>query len=184
MKDKRMKDKRHKPTDLETAVRHICASDAKAILLSGISGSGKTHLARMLEQEGFVRISVDALLMEKYGREFQALDSASQRRLTAEAEAEIAETMQHEIGNGNRVVVDSCLCKRAKRDFMRQKARETGFEPMLVYMEASLDKCLHRLETRNGADSDDIPVSEDMLRGFFSGFERPDTDETPVTILN
>lgn len=179
-----MEDKRHKPTDMETAVRHICASDAKAILLSGISGSGKTHLARILEQKGFVRLSVDALLMKKYGRGFQALDSESQRRLTVEAEAVIAETMQHEIGNGNRVVVDSCLCKRAKRDLMRRKARETGFEPMLVYMEASFDKCLHRLETRRGADSDDIQVSEDTLRGFFSGFERPDADETPVIVLS
>lgn len=43
-----MTDKTTQPTDIKAICRFITDSDARIVLLSGISGSGKTHLAKML----------------------------------------------------------------------------------------------------------------------------------------
>ena len=56
-----MTDKTTQPTDIKAICRLITDSDARIVLLSGISGSGKTHLAKMLEKEKFTRLSVDEI---------------------------------------------------------------------------------------------------------------------------
>lgn len=179
-----MTDKTTQPTDIKAICRFITDSDARIVLLSGISGSGKTHLAKMLEKEKFTRLSVDAFLMAEYGKEFKSFEPERQRMLTAEAESALAERMATEVKKGKRVVIDSCLCKRSKRDFMRRKAQETGHHTLLIYMQASFDESLRRLKARKGEGCDDIPVSEEMLRRFFCGFERPDEDENAILVVS
>lgn len=162
--------------------RHPGLREAQAVMLCGISGSGKTHFALSLEKAGFTRLSLDRLIGETYGKEFQSLSGEEQWRLTAEAERRIAEKGCEASRKGEKVVIDGCLCKRAKRDSMREALRLAGVEPRLVYLKADFGTSLRRLEAREGKGYDDIRITGAMLQRFFRGFQPPDDDEQAIVI--
>lgn len=154
----------------------------QAVMLCGISGSGKTHLANILEQKGWFRISIDHLTRQMYGKAFDDLPTETQKTITEDAEKEIAQRMTTQIAAGHRVVADGCLCKRSKRDFIRDILLKHGIHPTLVYLKASFEDSLIRINKRNGLSPDEIIVSEDMLKHFFANFQAPDPTEKAIVI--
>lgn len=149
----------------------------KAYLLCGVSGTGKTTYARKLEQQGAHLLSVDEEMWRRFGPEFTRLPSARQRELTIGVEADIRENMAVRLREGNDVVIDSCLCKRFKRDNFRQAASEAGGEPVLIYMSADRETILQRLAGRKGEDPNDIIVTPEQLDRFLVNFQPPEDDE-------
>lgn len=148
-----------------------------AWLLCGISGSGKTTLARELSKTGARLLSVDEEMWHRHGSEFPSLPSARQRELTLEIEEEIRKRMAQLLMQGDDVVVDSCLCKRFKRDAFRQKAEEAGGVPKLVYLYADRETLLKRLADRRGLHANDIIVTPEQLDRFLVNFQPPQPDE-------
>lgn len=156
---------------------------AIAWLLCGISGSGKTTLARQMAKKGARILSVDEEMWLRHGSEFPSLPSAKQRELTLEVEADIRDRMAQLLFQGDDVVVDSCLCKRFKRDAFRQRAIEAGAEPKLVYLYADRETLLKRLADRRGRHANDIIVTTEQLDRFLVNFQPPQPDEEVVTDL-
>lgn len=154
----------------------------KAILISGISGSGKTTYARSLEASGYTRISLDEIIWERFGASFPTLTASEQQAATALAEDELEHRMSLALKQGSDVALDWCLCKRAKRERMRHAAMEAGAEVKLVFMECPLDELKKRLAARSSIGPDTLPVAPDMVERFFHGFERPDEDENAMVI--
>ena len=143
----------------------------RVILMCGISGSGKTYFARNLERYGFIRVSaVDSLSPEMQMEVFRAADD------------EILEIVLRMLKDGKRVVVDSTMCKRSKRDAMRRACALAGTEPLLVYLEASLSTLSRRLESRRGVGPDDLIVPLSRLHSFVSNFQPPQSDEPHIVI--
>lgn len=153
---------------------------SRAMLMCGVSGSGKTHYALGLESEGYERISLDAIVWERYGASFLKLPQPEQKLLFMDAMNEVSERMTGCLLGGKRVVVDATLCKRAVRDRLRDVCRKCGVEPIVVYFDVPLRRLSERLATRRSSGPDDLMVSENQLRMYYAGFERPETDETDV----
>lgn len=156
--------------------------DARVVLMCGISGSGKTVFARNLEKHGFIRISTDELLWKKYGKAFFSLPFRLQHDAFTIMNVVIESLCMKLVGEGKNVVVDSTMCKKSKRDQMRERCRKIGIQPVIVLMDAPFEVLRNRLSQRKGTGPDDLIVDEMQLRKFCSGFEFPGDDENPVII--
>lgn len=158
-------------------------SDNRVILMCGISGSGKTVYARSLQPLGFVRLSADGLIWEKYGDSFATLQFSEQKPVFQSLDSVLADELCRLLDAGHRVVVDSTMCKRFKRDNMREVCARYGIEPLIVYLKAPLPLLQQRLSERKGIGPDDQIVPVDRLQGFYSNFESPDPDENYLEII-
>lgn len=156
----------------------------KVVLMCGISGSGKTHHALRLESEGYVRVSVDAIVWRRHGPDFAALPSDELKQIFREGMAEAREETARLIDEGRDVVVDATMCKRAARDMMRRVCREHGVEPSVVCLRAPKELLWRRLSGRVGGSPDDLVVSREQLDRYCAGFEMPQPDETDVTYID
>lgn len=165
------------PRNSEAAIR-----EADVVLVCGVSGSGKTHMARRLEAEGRVRLSSDALLWELCGDSFAEMPPQRRAELFASVGAMLDERLDAMLAAGSRVAVDAPLCKRAARDMLRRTCSRYGASCVTVFMDAPLPLLLERLAARRGSGPDDQTVSPAEAAAFFAGFERPDGDEHAVTV--
>lgn len=156
--------------------------NARVVITCGVSGSGKTYLGRLLEAMGFVRVSVDAIAWRLYGGDFSHLPWEKQQELFRVARAESDRHLDRLLKDGRRVVVDATMCHRPRRDTVRAICREHDIEPLLVYLPASFETLLRRLSGRRGKGPDDIIIPEEQLRGFFNGFEPPESDESFIEL--
>lgn len=134
---------------MDNRLSEIC-NDSRVVLMCGISGSGKTFTARRMEQEGFHRLSPDEIVWRQYGPEISNFPFPRQREIFGEAFNKLLEEMARLLENGRKVVVDSTMCKRERRDRMRGFCREMGIEPTFVFLKAPLSLLKERLSYREG----------------------------------
>lgn len=156
--------------------------DSRVVVLCGISGSGKTTLAKKLEREGYIRLSADGLIGEKYGAQFHTFSMEKRAEIFQGIDIELAGRLQELLAQGHKVVVDSTMCKRFKRDMIRQKCREADASFQIVFLQASFDVLKQRLASRTGADPDQQVITLEQLQTFFRNFERPSADEDCLII--
>lgn len=157
-------------------------TDARVVAMCGVSGSGKTYFAKRLESSGFKRVSADGIAWARWGAELSEMPFERQKLAFAEVGVELVDRVERLLDNGDRVVVDSTMCKRTKRDALRAACRRHGVEPMFVYLDVPLDLLRRRLAGREGSGPDDQIVSEERLAGFFRNFERLTADENPFVV--
>lgn len=151
---------------------------SQAVIMCGISGSGKTHYARQLEEEGYIRLSSDALIWEKVGRDLFSLSKERQKQLFAECKIQLRDQLVNLLKEGKKVVVDATHCKRAVRDEIRNICSATAIEPLFIYCYADKEELWSRLSKRRGSGPDDLPVTSEELSDYWIGFERPQEDES------
>lgn len=149
------------------------AAAGSVVVMCGISGSGKTRFARRLEERGFVRVSADVLLWERYGDDFPSLSPDVKKAAFIGVGRMIEEALVPLLEKGARVVVDSTMCKRAKRDAMKALCGRYGIKPEIVYMETAPQVLAERLARRSGDGPDDQLVTPEQLEMYCAGFEAP-----------
>lgn len=164
----------------EGALRQMLA--ARVVLVCGVSGSGKTTLARALERHGFTRLSADQLIWQRYGDAFACLPDEERSRIFQSIGNALADELLTLLDAGCRVAVDATLCRRAKRDQLRQSCRSRGVEPLVVHLSASKPQLLRRLAGRRGGGPDDQLVSPAQLDEYLANFEVPTPDESPLLL--
>ncbi|MFD8654122.1 AAA family ATPase [Streptomyces mirabilis] len=153
-------------------------SEPTAILLIGITGSGKTHLAQALADHGLVRLSVDEEVHRLHGR--YGVDYPEHGYFQREAPA--VETVRAQLTEhllvGHSVVLDHGLWRRSDRDEWKKTVRAAGGRPLIVYLPASKEELLRRLAARNQRqDANALAVTPEALDDFFARFEPPADDE-------
>lgn len=153
---------------------------SQAVIMCGISGSGKTHFALQLEAEGFSRLSTDTLIWGKVGDNLYNLSREEQKRLFAECREEVSKQFYHLLKSGEKVVVDATHCKRSVRNEIRKICGDLGVAPVFVYCYADKDELLRRLSQRKGSGPDDLIVTEEEFQNYWLGFERPREDESDI----
>lgn len=151
--------------------------DTCAVVMCGISGSGKTVYSQRLEKQGYTRISADESVWQKYGDSFTELSPQCQREVYMTINAEVIATAKEALSHGQRIVVDATMCKRATRDKMVSACREAGVEPVFVYLPTPYEVLAQRLACRTGHGPNDQLVTEEQLRKYFANFEVPADDE-------
>ncbi|WKX69930.1 ATP-binding protein [Streptomyces sp. XD-27] len=100
-----------------------------AVLLVGITGSGKTTVAQALAERSMIRLSVDEevhRLHGRYGIDYPEHTYFERERPVVEA---IRERFVKELEAGHDVVLDHGLWRRNERDAWRRAAREAGGHP-------------------------------------------------------
>ncbi|MFF4969787.1 AAA family ATPase [Streptomyces sp. NPDC001037] len=160
-------------------------SKPTAVLLIGITGSGKTHLAQALAAMGLVRLSVDEEVQRLHGR--YGVDYPEHGYFEREAPA--VETVRAQLTEhlraGCAVVLDHGLWRRSDREEWQKTVRAAGGLPLLVYLPASREKLLRRLAARNQRkDANALNVTPEALDDFFARFEPPTDDEGAVITCN
>ena len=87
------------------------------------------------------------------------------------------------LDNNEKIVVDSTLCKRAKRDRIREICADRGVMPRFIYLDAPLSLIMQRLAGRGGTGPNDQIVPEASAEQFYSNFDRPAPEETDIQTL-
>ena len=155
----------------------------EVILMCGVSGSGKTFLSRKFEKEGYRRISLDENIWKRYGDDFAGFPEERRREILMKASLEIEAMVSQALDNNEKIVVDSTLCKRAKRDRIREICADRGVMPRFIYLDAPLSLIMQRLAGRGGTGPNDQIVPEASAEQFYSNFDRPAPEETDIQTL-
>ena len=156
----------------------------QAIIMCGISGSGKTHYAQNLEKKGYTRLSSDAIIWKEVGENLFSLPKEEKKRLFLNCRNQVCNKLHELLKSGEKVVVDATHCRRTARDEIRRICQETGVSPIFIYCEASKEQLWQRLSRRSGKGPDDLLVSQEEFSDYWHGFEPPQHDETDFIFVN
>lgn len=152
------------------------------VLLCGLAGSGKTTYARELEARGYVRLSVDEEIWQRFGRHGVDYAAADYDALTAIARNAVDERLVALVGQGHDVVLDSSLWQRARREELKRLVEGAGGQWRLIHLRVPDDVLRERLRERSrrvDANSP-FPVTDELLDRFRAGFEVPDGEGEEV----
>ncbi|MFE3608493.1 AAA family ATPase [Streptomyces goshikiensis] len=153
----------------------MAESTPVVFLLVGLTGSGKTTYAqRKLEPQGAVRLSVDEVVYERFGRYGVDYPENTYFEKEAPVVAELHRRLAELIVEGRDVVWDHGLWPRKERDTMKELVESAGGRWRLLYFPVERDALLRRLAERNEReDANALAVTPEALSDFFARFEAP-----------
>ncbi len=154
----------------------------QVVLMCGVAGAGKTTYAQRLEAKGYVRLSIDEEIWNRFGR--YGIDYAPDdyARLSQTAEEIVRQRLMDLIGQGRDVVVDLSFWRRATREQYKGLVERAGGCWRLIYLSVPrnvlrqrLDQRAHRFDA-NAA----FAVTDDVLVAYLAGFEAPNGEGEEV----
>jgi predicted kinase len=148
--------------------------------MCGLPGSGKTTLARRLEQEGpALRLTPDEWMAPLYGASICEADTLD-RWTDAHDRVERVQWLvaARALLLGVNVVLDFGVWAREEREDFRSRAAALGVRSELIYLDEPLNVLKERVRARNEATGHDAyPISEEELEQWWELFQRPSEDE-------
>lgn len=157
------------------------ASGPHVVMLCGMTGSGKTTLARSLERElPALRLSVDPWMIALFGEHMprEVFDARAAQLMEIAWDAALRTTAL-----GVHVVLDWGFWKRAERVEAAERVRAGGATPLFVFLDVPLATLERRLVERNAAPSPErFTITSEMLAEFAPRFEPP-TDEEGLALV-
>ncbi len=146
--------------------------------MCGPAGSGKSTYARVLEQHGMVRVSLD-LIRWQAGTSSIVLSPEQED----EAERTLRSRLLELVTAGRDVVLDLSFWSRQMRQEYRQLLEPTGVVPETVYLATAREVVLDRVQLRSGRHADDVVVPAVLAAQYFDNFEPPTPEEGPLTVV-
>jgi predicted kinase len=136
------------------------------IMLCGLPGSGKTTLAKAIEEEmPAVRLCPDEWMT---ALEVGLFDEGFRTRL----EVEFRRHALRLVRMGVDVVLENGFWSRAERAEYRQAARAAGVPVHLRYLDVPFEELVRRLEVRNGSPGT-VTITRALLTSYATLFEAP-----------
>lgn len=147
----------------------------RVIMLCGLPGSGKTTYAKtLMEEGGYLKLSIDEAVYERYGRYNVDYHHLDYRRLETETYKELDSKLEDILNSGKSVLLDYGFLLKKQRDKYRKLATDKDAYVYLLYFKASREVLLKRLEARNlREDPNALHVDEDLLERLYARFEEP-----------
>jgi predicted kinase len=145
------------------------------ILLCGMAGAGKTTFSQRLEARGFIRLSIDETVWQRFGRYGIDYPAADYRSLLDTAHAEFHDRLRELMADHAAVVVDAALWNRAARERYKAVVVQAGGRWQLIYLKVPVDVLRARLQARNQRFDANapFPITDDILTRYAAAFEEP-----------
>jgi predicted kinase len=146
-------------------------------LTCGLPGSGKTSLAKIIEQEiSALRLTGDEWMHRLYpGTSTPEAELGPYRSRVEQLQWQIALQV---LRLDRSVVVDWGVWSRAERDACREEARSTGARVILCFLDVPLEELWDRIAHRNTVlPADTYEISRTDLLRWSELFEPPTTEE-------
>ena len=115
-------------------------------LLCGLPASGKTTLAREIEQVGAIRLSSDDWMVPLYGQHMPREVFDARLSTVRELQWEMAAKL---LNRGVDVVLDEGFWRQTEREAYRAKAEALGADVRLIYFDVPPEELRRRLTIRN-----------------------------------
>ncbi len=142
-------------------------------LLCGLTGSGKTTYARTLEDQGYVRLSLDEAVYALHERDVVTYPDKF-LDYEEEAKATLEQKLKELLHQGRGVALDYGFWQKTDRDRYKKLIEANGGMPKLIYFKADPEFLMKRLYERNKlTDANALTVTEPMLQDFIARFEEP-----------
>lgn len=143
-------------------------------MLCGLTGSGKTTYAKKLENKDLIRLSVDEIIFEQYGRYCVDYPEAEYSKYYEPAVKEFDNRLIELLKNNKSVILDTGCWTKADRDRYKGLIKEYGCEWKLLYFKVAPEILIQRLEERNKrSDANSLKVTNEALCDFIKRFEEP-----------
>jgi len=145
-------------------------------MMCGLPGSGKTTLARQLEQErAALRLCPDEWIVALLA---DVTNLVERDRLREPVEAIQWKVAQRALALGINVILENGFWSRDERDAYRKQAEAQGARVELYYLDVGLEELWTRLSKRNA----DLPpgtfaVTREDIETWWGWFEAPTEDE-------
>lgn len=147
-------------------------------LMCGPAGSGKSTYARRLEDQGFVRLSLDVQAWD-LGHQVHPLPEEVAEPIRARIKARLVELA----AAGRDVVVDLSFWSMAARQEYRDLLAPLGVVPIMVVMRTPPETIRQRLAARSGSGPDEILLTPQVTEQHLAGFQWPTGDEGPLLVV-
>lgn len=149
---------------------------ATLFLICGLPGSGKTTLAKQLEQShNALRLCPDEWITKILSdpNDIPELD-----RLRDPVESLQWDVAKRTLVLGVNVILENGFWSRKERDYFRSEAESLGADVELYYLEVDIDELWRRISKRNAdLPPDTFHVSRENLEEWTRSFEPPTGDE-------
>ena len=150
-------------------------ANGTVILLCGISGAGKTTVAKHLESKGFLRLSIDEEIWSTHGRYGIDYPAAAYSDLQKQAANAVWTRLEQLLPQKTPVVVDNSFWNRATRDRYKQLIESHQRPWMLIYLKVPPEILRTRLLARqNRFDANAaFPIGDELLNKYLESFQPP-----------
>lgn len=145
------------------------------VMMCGVAGSGKTTYAQLLEQRGFVRLSIDEEIWATKGRYGIDYPIEMYEQLKVEAELKLRDELVSLLNEKRNVVVDFSFWQRKRRNEYKKLIEEGGGEWRLLYLKVHPNDLRERLRIRSQRFDANaaFTITEEILSSYLKGFEEP-----------
>jgi len=135
-------------------------------IMCGIPLSGKSTYAKVLQSEGWVRVSLDDLRLALHGQIYKA---EAETKVWESAELMVRTLLK----SGHNVIVDTTNRTRERRKRWRRVAKEFGLMLEIYQVETDYETCKARNKVLNR-------LSQDMLKQIHKNYQEPTSDEGTI----
>ncbi len=152
-------------------------------LMCGLPGSGKTTLAKELEQEApAIRLTPDEWMTPLYGATICESNSLDRWNTAHDRIEKIQwQLAERALLLGVSVVLDFGVWSREEREGFRNRATALGARSELIFLDEPLDVLKERVAARNELPGQGTyPISAADLEQWWAIFQRPSHDELAV----
>ncbi|AIE84576.1 AAA family ATPase [Fimbriimonas ginsengisoli] len=149
-------------------------------LMCGLPGSGKTTLAKRLEQDApALRLTPDEWMIPLYGEGIGEPDTIVRWNDAHDRVERIQwQIAERALQLGMNVVLDFGVWSREEREDFRTRAAGVGARSELILLDEPLDVLKTRVKARNSATGEAAyPISEAELERWHAVFQPPSRDE-------
>lgn len=135
--------------DFRLIYRERNDSTPLVVMMCGVAGSGKTTFAKILEDEGFLRLSIDEEVWAANGRWGIDFPMENIEEYKKDAERKLCTRLVKLIHDKQLVVIDFSFWNREKRGRYKKLIEDAGGKWKLIYLKDHPDDLHDRLIKRN-----------------------------------